>query len=33
VMGWILVGAFMAWLSGFLSAYALGVFLEWNDRD
>ncbi len=33
MMGWILVGAFMAWLSGFLSAYALGVFLEWNDRD
>jgi len=33
VMGWILVGAFMAWLSGFVSAYALGVFLEWNDRD
>jgi hypothetical protein len=32
-MGVILVGAFMAWLSGFLSAYALGVFLEWNDRD
>ena len=32
-MGWIIVGAFMAWLSGFLSAYALGVFLEWNDRD
>jgi hypothetical protein len=32
-MGWILVGAFMAWLSGFLSAYALGVFLEWNDCD
>ena len=32
-MGWILVGAWMAWLSGFLSAYALGVFLEWNDRD
>ncbi len=33
MMGWILVGAFMAWLSGFVSAYALGVFLEWNDRD
>jgi hypothetical protein len=33
VMGGIVVGVFLAWLSGFLSAYALGVFLEWNDRD
>ena len=33
MMGVILVGALMAWLSGFLSAYALGVWLEGADRD
>lgn len=27
------VGAFMAWISGFLSAYALGVWLESKEND
>lgn len=32
-MGGIIVGAFLAWLSGFLSAYAVGIWLEGADRD
>lgn len=33
MMGGIVVGAFLAWLSGFMSAYAVGIWLEWVDRD
>lgn len=32
-MGQIIVGAFLAWLSGFLSAYAVGVWLEGDDHE
>lgn len=29
----IIIGTVLAWLSGFLSAYAVGVWLEGVDRD
>ena len=32
-MGGIIIGAFLAWLSGFLSAYAVGLWLESQNDD